>query len=164
MTYSDKEQQFLIIYMGILLIHEIAHLVLRWNGILNSPSEAGDFLEIKLFSGIVRLLVQPNTEWTKESECIGIGVERCFSTEGLKIYILAYRDYLKKIYLGTLAEDCYEAPKFLEKKIDKDTLALKQMDEQIENSSDWRKDIEEIIGPFMLLEDIGSAQSLLIIA
>jgi hypothetical protein len=69
-----REMKNIIFFLSIVLIHEMAHLVLRWNGVLDSPpifdNEAGDFIESKIFGGNIRPIVRAS-EWNKRSKISG---------------------------------------------------------------------------------------------
>lgn len=70
-----KEAQIIIVFIAIIILHELAHLVFRWKGIMDTPQdlgEAGNFLETKMFGGIVFILVHDqNSSWNEKSHHVG---------------------------------------------------------------------------------------------
>lgn len=70
-----REVQIITFFMAIAIIHEVAHLLLRWNGVMKSPAkfghEVGHFTENKLFNGITRAIIIPNGPWNENSEFWG---------------------------------------------------------------------------------------------
>lgn len=70
---SSKEIMILTVYISLVLLHELANLLLRWKGILHTPSnigEAGDRLESAIFSGQVRGIFTPKKAWSQNSKLI----------------------------------------------------------------------------------------------
>lgn len=70
----QKERDIIIVFMGLLIIHEFAHLLYRWNGNFNSPDnkEAGNALEVLIFNGYVRAIVSPKSKWSDKSRYLGL--------------------------------------------------------------------------------------------
>ncbi|CAF1054350.1 unnamed protein product [Brachionus calyciflorus] len=71
---NNEEISTIIVYISILILHEMAHLVLRWNGQRNSPKrivEAGEYLENLIFGGLIRIQVTHIKPWDEKSQIIG---------------------------------------------------------------------------------------------
>lgn len=70
----QKEAEIIIVFMGLLIIHEFAHLLFRWNGNFNSPDnkEAGNALEVLIFNGYIRALISPKSKWNDNSRYLGL--------------------------------------------------------------------------------------------
>jgi len=81
---AGKEEEYILFFIGILIIHELGHLLIRWSGQLSSPvtftydikqpAEAGFYLEFKLFESVVRLIIPSNPErtvWNKDTKISG---------------------------------------------------------------------------------------------
>ena len=69
---KEKEKEIIIVYLSILLIHELCHLIIRWKGNLDSPTnlaEAGEYMEYVIFKGRIRLLIHSKSKWD-ENKCI----------------------------------------------------------------------------------------------
>ncbi|RNA39273.1 CRN domain-containing -containing [Brachionus plicatilis] len=147
---KKKETEIIVVFFSFLLIHELGHLLLRWKGELNSPTtfgEAGFFLENKLFGGTVQLLIIPSKDWSVNSECIGIAINKPLGYKELDAKILSYQKYIHKIYNMTLSFDIYVNPVYLKKPIEKGARAMKQADEEVE--------IEEQHADYITLESLG---------
>lgn len=61
---DDSECRVIIVAQAFAIIHETAHLSLRWRGLLNTPCcipnqrEAGEYLESSFFNFLFSLLVE----------------------------------------------------------------------------------------------------------
>lgn len=78
---QDQEAKAIVVYLGIVILHELAHLILRWTvGPLTPPKkftyagkkEAGLFLEQQLFGSVVHIFIARGTQWSEASEYKGI--------------------------------------------------------------------------------------------
>lgn len=69
----QKEKEIIIVGIGLIIIHEIAHLLFRWKRNNNTPSnlkEAGEIIEKKIFYGTVHFLLDTEN-WDENSNYIG---------------------------------------------------------------------------------------------
>ncbi|RNA05056.1 hypothetical protein BpHYR1_028197 [Brachionus plicatilis] len=143
----QKEAEIIIVFMGLLIIHEFAHLLFRWNGNFNSPynKEPGNALEVLIFNGYIRAIITPNSKWNEKSRYLGIAVEDLSKLRELKY--LSYKDFIKRIYHKTLPLKLYFSPVFEKKPEGLNFRAIKQCNQNDENDrtfelpSDWA-DIE----------------------
>ncbi|RNA39613.1 SET and MYND domain-containing 3 [Brachionus plicatilis] len=73
-SMGQKEEEIIIVFIGLLIIHEFAHLLYRWNGNLYSPDsrEAGNSLERKIFDGHTRAIISPKSKWDENSRFLGM--------------------------------------------------------------------------------------------
>jgi hypothetical protein len=92
--------------IAVVILHECAHLTLRWKGILDSPdkygSEVGNYIENKLFDGVVRLKIKKSTSaisrtrnsgtWTSDMEILDVVVKKAEGMRDVK------RDHLAKFF------------------------------------------------------------------
>ncbi|XP_065683930.1 uncharacterized protein LOC136096515 isoform X2 [Hydra vulgaris] len=70
-----------VTFISFLIIHEIGHLILRWKEPYQSVSprhidEAGNFMEIRMFSYKVNLLTNHKIRFTKNTKILGITLEK----------------------------------------------------------------------------------------
>ena len=81
-SLDEKERKIIIIYIGIVILHEVGHLVFRWNGITETPEkfkmggtlDAGDFLEVHIFTSRISIIIQndpKNKDWDENMPIIG---------------------------------------------------------------------------------------------
>lgn len=74
-TKNEKQIDLINFFISILILHELAHLLFRWSGIEKTPQcfrEAGNYLEKKIFNGVLYLLVHPaSTGWDEYCEILG---------------------------------------------------------------------------------------------
>lgn len=73
-SFSQKETEIIIVFMSLIIIHEFAHLLFRWNGNFHSPDskEAGNDLEQLIFNGYTRAIIFPKSKWNESSKFLGI--------------------------------------------------------------------------------------------
>lgn len=71
---ESKETKIIIVFVSLVILHELAHLLLRWKGVQHSPtvqiSEAGNLFEKCSFVGQVLLLVDSDT-WNENAKISG---------------------------------------------------------------------------------------------
>ena len=82
-TKNENEKKIIVVYISILIIHETAHLLFRWNDINDTPeiftnavgqTEAGDFLEERLFRFDICSFIKKsdeNAEWDNDMQFLG---------------------------------------------------------------------------------------------
>nr|QDG00781.1 histone-lysine N-methyltransferase ASHR1-like protein-2 [Brachionus koreanus] len=128
-SMDHKEEEIIIVFIGLLIIHEFAHLLYRWNGNFHSPDskEAGNSLEKLIFDGHIRAIISPKTKWNKNSKFLGIAIDTLSKLQGRKY--LSYTDYIKKIYDNTMPLNSYLSLKFEDKPEEENIKAIKQCDE-----------------------------------
>lgn len=72
---NDRQIDLINFFISIIILHELAHLLFRWSGIKKTPKnfrEAGNYLERKIFNGVVHLLLRPaSTNWDENCEILG---------------------------------------------------------------------------------------------
>lgn len=70
---NSEEYKIIIVSLGFLIIHEIGHLIQRWNCITQSPDsiEAGFDLEKELFGGIVLILMDKPYAFNQKTKIRG---------------------------------------------------------------------------------------------
>ena len=85
-TTNEEERKIIVVYMAIVILHEMAHLVLRWSGISRTPEkclsffnevEAGCYLESRLFQGEICSCIQKSKtaeEWNDDMAFVGIKI------------------------------------------------------------------------------------------
>ncbi|KAK1947537.1 hypothetical protein P3T76_001547 [Phytophthora citrophthora] len=88
---ADNPHKFqcIVFILAARIFPECAHLTLRWENILDSPSkfgfDVGDYMEATLFQGVCRVDIQQNTyaalkqskrnEWTKEMPILDVVIK-----------------------------------------------------------------------------------------
>ena len=82
-TKDKQEKKIIIVYMAIVILHEVAHLLFRWSGLNNTPKsfrnrnhmpEAGSNFEARLFGCEIASAIEPinkNDKWTEDQPFIG---------------------------------------------------------------------------------------------
>lgn len=81
----SDERVYILFAMAISLVHELAHLLLRWSGQENSPQllkfagasepEAGNYIEFLIFDGnniFITINKEKDEKWTKEMHITGM--------------------------------------------------------------------------------------------
>ncbi|CAF1033166.1 unnamed protein product, partial [Brachionus calyciflorus] len=128
---NNEEISTIIVYISILILHEMAHLVLRWNGQRNSPRrivEAGNYLESIIFGGVIRIQVTHIKPWNEKSQIIGMLLESSLDRNKLKR--ISFEKYVDPIFKNSTEE--YFLIEFDDIEIDETSAkVLKQSDEQI---------------------------------
>jgi hypothetical protein len=110
---NSHEYRCIVFMIAVVILHECAHLTLRWKGTLDSPekfdAEVGNYIENKLFNGLTRLKVKKTTSaisrtrntgrWTSNMEIMDVVVHKVEGMRDVK------RDHLKKFFTkGNLME------------------------------------------------------------
>jgi hypothetical protein len=82
-TKDKQEKKIIIVYMAIVILHEVAHLLFRWSGFNNTPKsfrnlnnmpEAGSNFETRLFGCEIASAIETinkNDKWTEDKPFIG---------------------------------------------------------------------------------------------
>jgi hypothetical protein len=82
-TKDKQEEKIIVVYMAIVILHEVAHLLFRWSGFNNTPKsfrnlnnkpEAGSNFETRLFGCEMASAIRPikkNDRWTEDQPFIG---------------------------------------------------------------------------------------------
>jgi hypothetical protein len=82
-TKDKQEKKIIIVYMAIVILHEVAHLLFRWSGLNNTPKsfrnlnnmpEAGSNFESRLFGCEIASAIEQinkNDKWTEDQPFIG---------------------------------------------------------------------------------------------
>ncbi|CAF0767933.1 unnamed protein product [Brachionus calyciflorus] len=128
---KEREIKIIVVYISILLLHELGHLLVRWSGKIDSPEaigEAGTCIELIIFNGNVRLLLDSKSKWDENKQHIGIGIER-----ENEFRILSYQDYIQKVYDGSMSINLYNEAIFVKRKMDSHSIAKKVSDEDQEH-------------------------------
>jgi hypothetical protein len=78
-TKDKQEKKIIIVYLAIVILHEVAHLLFRWSGLNNTPKsfrnrdhkpEAGSNFETRLFGCEIASAIEPidkNDKWDGRS-------------------------------------------------------------------------------------------------
>ena len=86
-TSNEEERKIIVVFMAIVILHEMAHLVLRWSGITKTPEkftntfeevEAGCYLERCLFQDEICSCIEKShtvKEWNEDMEFVGINIQ-----------------------------------------------------------------------------------------
>jgi cell division protein ZapA (FtsZ GTPase activity inhibitor) len=113
--YKSHEYRCIVFMIAVVILHECAHLTLRWKGILDTPDkffgEIGDYTEMTLFHGLVKLKIQKSTsaisrtrnagKWTSSMEILDVVVCNLDRMREMKC------DHLKKFFTkGNLRKKC----------------------------------------------------------
>ena len=75
--YGDKEWQIIVVALSICIVHEVAHLIMRWKGYRNTPIdyvEAGNYVEKSIFNSLICPLIykiNENDDWTSKNKFEG---------------------------------------------------------------------------------------------
>lgn len=79
---EDNEHKSIIVFQAILILHQLAHLLLRWDGKLETPShflnrEAGCYFEERLFDGyiFIGIAAPEKTGWNENIKIAGITID-----------------------------------------------------------------------------------------
>lgn len=70
----QRQCEIITVCIGLVIIHEVAHLLFRWKGHNNTPTnlkEAGEVIEKKIFCGTFHVLLDTE-KWETNSKYIGI--------------------------------------------------------------------------------------------
>lgn len=80
---KSDEREVIIFFIALSLIHELAHLILKWHGFICSPEkfneEAGRYAEVSMFNGIACLVVQKgsaNKKWNASMRIRSVVIKR----------------------------------------------------------------------------------------
>jgi hypothetical protein len=80
---DKREKKIIIAYMNIIILHEVAHLLFRWSGLINTTKsfrnhhhmpEAGDTFENRLFGSEIASAIEAINKpdkWTEDQPFIG---------------------------------------------------------------------------------------------
>ncbi|CAF1019567.1 unnamed protein product [Brachionus calyciflorus] len=135
---AKKEIKTITVYISFLLLHELAHLLLRWKGILDTPTdidEAGECLEVALFGGQLRGVFTPNKPWSQNSKFIYIAIEK-LKRHGSELYYLSFEDYIEKVYDWPQNTSGFVRLQFCGKPSQKEIIVLKQSDEVVQSETE----------------------------
>ncbi|CAF0754117.1 unnamed protein product [Brachionus calyciflorus] len=92
---KSTEIETIVVFISFLLLHELAHLLFRWNGQPKTPNgidEAGLFFENRIFNGYIHILIDAKTDWSEYSEILGICIEK------ITLKQISYQDYVREIF------------------------------------------------------------------
>jgi cell division protein ZapA (FtsZ GTPase activity inhibitor) len=113
---KSHEYRCIVFMIAVVILHECAHLTLRWKGIMDTPDkfhggEIGNYIENKMFSGLVHLKIKKSTnaisrtrnagKWTSSMEILDVVV--CNLTRMCEMK----NDHLEKFFTkGNLRKKC----------------------------------------------------------
>jgi hypothetical protein len=117
----DKSHEYrcIVFMIAVVILHECAHLTMCWKGIMDTPDkfhggEIGDYIENKLFQGLVHLKIKKSTsaisqtrtrnagKWTSSMEILDVVV--C-TVKGMRE--VKYDHLIKFFTKGNLKKKCF---------------------------------------------------------